>query len=703
MSTTRWLIAFLSLALVLGVVLWEWRQKTSPGPLHPIHAAVKKLQGPAGCAECHGGFVQGMAASCATCHQDVQRQIELAKGLHGQIDLKRVTQCGTCHTDHVAGKIEMVTARSFREAGFADPDTFDHGKIGKFELNGRHAELKCDQCHPAAMAGFLGTGQTRFLGLSQSCVSCHNDVHEGSFGGRCASCHGQSLAFKPAATFKHTDEFPLVSGHAGHECIDCHGKSGPTSVAALALKPLPPRSCAECHASPHGAELVALELKRHAESSSSCTDCHHRDDESFLSPVAKMPPELHKLAGFALDPPHDKATCVACHEAIESQKSLGAAPDLRARFKELYPGRVLSACNECHASPHKTGLLQAVAASQNVAEAKTCVICHRETDASFLSPTAKMPSELHRLTGFTLDPPHDKTQCIGCHKVIGTREKLPKGPDLQLRFAQHFPGRSQQACEKCHEDPHCNQFLTSASKGQCAACHANERFVPSEFDLQKHEQTRMPLTGAHRATACNDCHKLQDGVTKYRSTATACVACHADVHLGTFDEPALPKLVNGGSDCARCHTTSNFEDVRWNGKDHLAWTGYVLKGAHAATACAACHLPEKQADEHGRTFGVAPRSCSACHADPHSGQFVRDSVNDCARCHSESLKFTQTTFDHQKDSAFRLDETHVKLECGACHRDASIDANVKLVRYRPLGMRCEDCHEPRGKSEKGDP
>jgi hypothetical protein len=70
-------------------------------------------------------------------------------------------------------------------------------------------------------------------------------------------------------------------------------------------------------------------------------------------------------------------------------------------------------------------------------------------------------------------------------------------------------------------------------------------------------------------------------------------------------------------------------------------------------------------------------------------------VTDCARCHLDSGKFTLTTFDHQRDSQFKLDEQHIKLACAACHKPVPVSAELSVVRYRPLGTRCQDCHDAR--------
>ena len=229
-------------------------------------------------------------------------------------------------------------------------------------------------------------------------------------------------------------------------------------------------------------------------------------------------------------------------------------------------------------------------------------------------------------------------------------------------------------------------------------CHSMSAWLGARFDHAA--VAHFALTGAHRAVACSTCHKKQAGITQFVSAPTACADCHTDVHGGRFDQPGKPPIVDGRSGCARCHATSSFSQIPWTGQDHALWTGYTLNGKHATATCAACHPPREHPDEHGRKLGIAATTCSACHADPHAGQFAKQGDTDCTRCHSDAGRFTETSFDHQKDSAFKLDKDHVKLACDACHRPVAVSAEVKVIRYRPLGRTCGDCHDPRGMAGK---
>ena len=82
-----------------------------------------------------------------------------------------------------------------------------------------------------------------------------------------------------------------------------------------------------------------------------------------------------------------------------------------------------------------------------------------------------------------------------------------------------------------------------AAKGTTLA----ERIASLKAQRFDHSKTKFPLTGRHTKVACEDCHKKS-----LENTPTACIACHKkdDVHRGRRP------------DCARCHTTNNWGQIR---------------------------------------------------------------------------------------------------------------------------------------------
>lgn len=587
------MIALLSFGAVLGLVYWESGALTSPGRLHGSHARVDGLRGRRGCTRCHGDGPGDMVTACLACHEPIAVQHRTGAGLHGTLDAAEFAACARCHAEHTDGQLALVSATSFRVAGVPDPTRFDHARVAEYTLAGRHDALACVRCHARADAAVLAPGEWRYLGMTQQCVACHRDVHQGSYGPDCASCHGQTHPFPEAPEFVHTAAFALAGGHAHVACKACHAAGTAFAIGTLQRRGTP----------------------------------------------ARVRP------------------CIACHR-----------------------------------SPHHARFIQLVAARTGAGETGACERCHSAKDDTFLRPAAAMPPTLHADTGFPLTPPHQQVRCEQCHATVGARAPLADDGDLPVRFAALFPGRSARACEACHKDPHAGQFDAGATHGRCIACHAADRFFPAQFELAQHAKTAFALTGAHEAVACRACHAETHGVRRFARTPVACVRCHKDVHRGAFDGPHKPARVDGRVGCARCHSTASFRDVQWPPDVHGRWTGYPLRGGHLKATCRACHRPEQGRVREAVSLGKAPTTCSACHADPHAGQFRHEGATDCARCHADAAPFTKPTFDHQTDSRFPLDETHRTVSCTACHQAVAVGAGRTVVRYRPLGRRCQDCH-----------
>jgi hypothetical protein len=161
-----------------------------------------------------------------------------------------------------------------------------------------------------------------------------------------------------------------------------------------------------------------------------------------------------------------------------------------------------------------------------------------------------------------------------------------------------------------------------------------------------HEQSTFPLTGAHVTTPCAACHQdPAQGHARFTLALAAenCARCHSvdDPHAGRYT----------GLACEACHTTEAFEVVAF---DH---EGTDL-------SCAGCHSLE----------------------DPHAGQFEG---RDCSTCHGTE-QFTVETFDHAA-TRFPLDGAHDDGECASCHPPEGA-GDSRIVRYRPLGTECADCH-----------
>jgi hypothetical protein len=318
--------------------------------------------------------------------------------------------------------------------------------------------------------------------------------------------------------------------------------------------------------------------------------------------------------------------------------ALSAAPASAQVSALVSPGRLnrahaglegLDSCLSCHTAGRRVEAEKCLGCHRPVAERiakKTgvhrrvttdcvgCLVEHAGVDAE-LRPFDQRSFNHAAETGFALDGLHVPLQanCAACHK---TRSFLTAKP----------------ACDSCHTDVH-----KGALGSTCTSCHSTSlRFTQTRTSFD-HRRTKFPLTGSHAKVACASCHpnNAWAGV-RFGS----CTNCHTDVHKQRF-----------GAACSGCHTTAGWATTK---VDHTL-TAFPLKGRHEAVACVGCHA--------NAAMKVAPASktCGACHADLHQGQFKQD----CAACHTEA-GFKGGTFDHST-TVFPLVDAHAKLSCAQCH------------------------------------
>ena len=677
-SPRAW-IAITSAAVVIYLGI-GYAGRTSPGPLATVHEREKDLTGIGSCSNCHGGWLGNMTDSCVDCHDEIGKQMKERGGLHGVLKPELAVQCARCHSDHRGLDFAMVNKLSFLEAGVPERDKFDHKTVG-YDMSGKHLEQTCDKCHTNADALVLPEGGRRFLGLDQSCVTCHEDVHKGTMGESCASCHGQE-AWDRLHSEGHEKRLALVGGHGDIECRSCHAQGDPIhSLEAIgAGRELFPRDCEHCHDSPHRGEFVeGVAAAVSMTAGAGCVKCHVPEHVTFREEsLSRMPAAQHACSGFPLAVPHDKVACEKCHKAPAGKEDAFAA---------RYPGRGSGECKACHEDVHKGQFGEGPFAAEG------CVGCHdRERWEPHAFDLAK-----HGRAALPLDGRHAEIGCNECHEIpVGKAPRTFRGtPAL---------------CEGCHEDAHQAYFdrfaadLGKEKLGTCARCHLTTAFkeIPEAgFDHAK--WTGFELDGAHAQSACESCHRRDPApdprgrtfgwISKRYGKPRGCVTCHVDPHRGDFDKPGLPKKVDRKTGCVRCHVETSFR-VLPDGFDHGKWTGWILDGRHAKASCAACHAPLRKADRLGRTWGRAKgAACADCHEDPHAGQFLVDGRIDCRRCHRSADGFKNLAFRHNFDSRFALGRAHGNVACDACHKPAQI-GDALVVRYRPVPRECADCHTP---------
>jgi hypothetical protein len=295
---------------------------------------------PTDCASCHRADDkhQGtLGADCGDCH--VERAWKETRIDHDATafplrDRHRGVDCQACHRDPRSYKntphecVACHRADDTHGSRFGDrcdachvvrgwrEIVFRHDRDTRYALVGRHAAARCEACH----SGWLYRDRT-----ATECRACHarDDVHKGSLGERCETCHGSSN-WRVAAFDHARTRFPLAGRHARIDCKSCHR----TSVYREA-----PRDCVGCH---------EPDDKHRGRLGNDCESCHNARDW-------RLGAFDHRRTRFALDGAHASVACVACHVAPGARIApLGVACADCHRADDVHHGAYGPQCERCH-------------------------------------------------------------------------------------------------------------------------------------------------------------------------------------------------------------------------------------------------------------------------------------------------------------------------------------------------------------------
>ncbi len=612
----------------------------SPGPLSRAH---QSLNGALHCTDCHK---VGSAATlkCLACHTEIAGRLGAGKGLHATYNLPKGDDkaCSKCHSEHNGEDFALIKW---------DTKTFDH-KLTGYVLEGKHQGVACNKCHTAEHVGpvartmikIKNLGRT-FLGIPQTCTTCHEDKHQGRLGADCLQCHNYTdWKNVTVGKFDHTKtRYPLTGQHAQVKCEKCHtaGADGKPRYTGF-----PFGKCADCHADFH-----------HGSFPQGCEACHNTGGWKKVSIAGVDRNFDHSKTKYPLLGKHVSVDCAACHKGGDFKKEIPFAK-----------------CTDCHLpDPHSGQFTRRPLGIE-------CSSCH--TVDGFKPSTFKAKD--HDTSDYPLKGKHFTVECAKCH--------IDKGKETQykIKFAK---------CTDCHEDGHDGQFAAAPNLNQCENCHTVDGFKPSTFTLKRHKDTRFVLTGGHVAIPCADCHKEPEHpevkpkpVVAYHWKDLDCETCHEDVHKGQFAKRMKELRADGTpAGCEACHSTKKWSDVQRF--DH-AKTDFPLTGAHKATACIDCHKPPDMETKLVKAdFTAAPRKCEGCHDDAHGKQFEKEGVTSCVDCHN-TAKWKPADFDHDKRTKFALQGLHQNVKCEGCHKDNRDVDGKNVLFYQHTPRECEGCHAP---------
>jgi hypothetical protein len=624
------LLAFLCAARITAFA------QISPGPLSRAH---QSLNGSTNCAACHK-FGGQAALKCLQCHTEIATRLSAHKGLHATYNIPAGSsqECARCHSDHNGEDFPLIKW---------DTKTFNHKETG-YLLEGKHAGLACNKCHnasriaPQEKATIKDKDLNRsFLGVSTACVNCHEDFHKGRLGQDCISCHNfEDWKKISIGKFDHSKtRYPLTGLHAQVQCAKCHttGSDGKPQYVGIPFK-----QCIDCHKDPH-----------HGSFTQPCESCHSTVGWKKISLQGVNERFDHSKTKYPLEGKHATVDCAQCHANGDFKKPLvfGKCSDchkpdphngqfakrhgggecfpchtvqgwkpstfgVKEHATSAYPlqgGHARVACDKCHIPKGKDTLFKV--------KFDKCTNCHTDQHAGQFvgAPYFNACDRCHNLEGykpstftltnhkqtrFVLTGGHVAVPCADCHKE--STEFQPK-PSAIYRWKNLD-------CTSCHEDVHKGQFKDRMAQKRadgsvlgCEACHNTKSW--KELSTFDHSKTKFPLVGAHRATACMDCHKPPNLETKlinvdFKIAPMECEDCHEDIHGKQFAKADVTR-------CVDCHNTMKWKPALF---DHDKRTDFPLKGAHQNVRCAECHkLTKVVAGKTVLFYKPTPKECSACH------------------------------------------------------------------------------------------
>ena len=628
----RTTIGFLALAACLfcaPVVLAQ----ISPGPLAKAHTS---LTGTTQCNSCHLFGTSTPTFKCLDCHKEIADDVAKKHGYHGLMEMRNPNgkECVRCHLDHNGENFSLVRWEPSKEK-------FDH-KLTGYRLEGKHAGVACEKCHTPehmlpnlrALIKYKDPAKS-FFGQSPACTPCHVDPHKGSLGSECTKCHNvETWKMGKESQFDHSKtRYPLTGLHSKVACDKCHKPDTPGGP--VRYKDMKFANCIDCHVDPHRGEFKKP-----------CEACHTTNGWKIMLPTYDFD---HSKTKYPLLGKHAQVACKACH--------------LNDDFKKQIP---FEACKDCHTpDPHKGQF-------DNRPRKGACEECHNVDD---WKPSTFGVKE-HDNSRYPLKGKHIKVECAKCH--------IPAGKDTIYNVKFEF-------CMDCHKDAHDNQFAGAPYKNRCEDCHTVMDWHRSTYTVAKHRSSKFPLTGAHSAVACADCHKLgaagrTDKILPFKFEDQTCTGCHKDPHKGEFNDRMAKKRANGTPlGCEACHSVKSWADI--NGFDHSK-TKFPLLGAHRTVSCGQCHKATSDPD---KRFKGTPMECEPCHKDAHDGQFIaKDGTTRCADCHT-AQRWAPSTFDHDK-THLPLTGGHAAVACTKCHTQTKQIAEKQIVIYKNCPTKCIDCH-----------
>jgi hypothetical protein len=430
--------------------------------------------------------------------------------------------------------------------------------------------------------------------------------------------------------------------------------------------------------SPHGKLKIA------------CQNCHN---EAGWKPIRPVPEFNHDQTRYPLRGMHEGVDCTSCHSKMVFTNVGSKCEDCHA---DIHRRQFGSACESCHTVKGWTVSVQQIQQHQNrfpligAHAAVDCASCHKGAATGQFQGLSTQCYSCHatdyqqttgpnhaaagfsssceqchgmdnwfgvsfnhlKYTGYALTGAHATLQCNQCH--VGNR----------------FKGTPAD-CAGCHlkdYDKATNpNHVTLGLPQTCQSCHSTAAWQPATFD---HNLVGFPLTGAHTALACSQCHANNN----FNLTVKTCVSCH----LKDFQKATNPNHTQFAfpQTCETCHNTAAWQPATFN----HATSGFPLTGAHATLQCSQCHI--------SNNYNITNTRCVSCHLKDYQNTTDPNHVTanfpqTCEQCHN-TTNWGGASFNHAS-TGWALTGAHTTLQCSQCH----INGNYNL---NSLNTVCYSCH-----------
>lgn len=337
---------------------------------------------------------------CAKCHKKSWDHDAVTQ--YVKLEFQR---CDDCHKDPHKGKFTQPCAQCHTTDQWrkVKAEAFDHNKT-KFALIGKHAALKCEQCHPKDPNAANPSGEFGFhISKFQACAQCHADAHAKQFahrkdGGRCEACHTEQGFLVP--TFTERDHrllpFQLLGAHLAVPCVKCHQEKKVVAKSTRQFHWEAAPACIVCHTDVHKGQFDKV-MKN------GCESCHTVEAWDAVT-------FAHEKTKFPLKGKHADLRCEKCHKDEQGQPHFTAM-----KMK----------CADCHEDPH--------AAQFATSDGTACEKCH--TEQAWKSLVFDHTTQAR----FSLTGKHERVPCAKCH---------PEALINSIRTIKYKPLEA--ACIDCH-------------------------------------------------------------------------------------------------------------------------------------------------------------------------------------------------------------------------------------------------------------